>query len=124
MEKQTTEKRVTNCIYQRAIELFKNDGKSNEKEANKAAHNFALALDFIGAGKIITGEAYSLLLRCMNNEFENETELLEYIEQVKRERKPREYSEETKRARLVKKLKALGLNDEQIERALDNGIVE
>lgn len=123
MEKKTTTKRVTNCVYERALEMFKNDGKTETEVAKIGAHNFALALDYIGAGKIITGQARELMTRCLNNEFNSESELIEYIEQVKRERKPREYSEETKRARLIKKMKALGLNDEQIERALNNGIV-
>ena len=116
MEKMDNYKmRVTGCIADRFAVMFETDTQDADVEnVKKYAHNCALALDFIGAGKIRQGEAYNLMLRCLNDEFKDEEELLGYIAQVRAERKKRVLSDETKNKRKAIKLAEMGFNSAQI----------
>lgn len=128
MEKQDNRKmRVTACIKDRFAQLLvtDSDGASTEQIDN-FAHNCALALDFIGAGKIAKDCARELLVRCLNDEYSNESELLAYIENIRVARKPRTLSPETKAKRDAIKLLKTGRYDcakIAVFVGLDEGIV-
>ena len=96
--------RVTQCIADRFAGMFDTDTEGTAEQRASFAHNAALALDFIGVGKIAKGEAYDLLLRAINNEFKDETEILDYISHIRAERKPRQMSETTKAKNTAKML--------------------
>ena len=96
--------RVTGCIADRFAVMFDTDTEGTAEQRANFAHNAALALDFIGAGKIAKGEAYDLLLRAINNEFKDEAEILDYISHIRAERKPRQMSETTKAKNTAKML--------------------
>ena len=101
--------RVTQCIADRFAVMAKTDDPEMRVDnVENFAHNCALALDFIGAGKIAKGEAYDLMLRAINNEFKNEDEIVEYITHIRAERKKREFSVETCAKRDAKKLLKTG----------------
>ena len=104
--------RVTACIKDRFAQLIvtDSDGASTEQIDN-FAHNCALALDFIGAGKIAKDCARELLIRCLNDEYANESELLAYIDNIRTARKPRTLSPETKAKRDAIKLLKTGRYD-------------
>ena len=89
--------RVTGCIFDRFCGMFDTDNEGTAEQRDNFAHNAALALDYIGAGKIASGEAYDLMLRALNNEFKNESEILEYISHIRAARKPRTLSIESKK---------------------------
>lgn len=104
-----TEMRVTACIADRFSVMAKTDApEMSESDVANFAHNCALAIDFIGAGKIKQGECYDLMLRALNNEFKNESEIKEYIATVRADRKKREFSAETCAKRDAKKLLKTG----------------
>lgn len=103
--------RATNCIEERFAVMFDTDTEGTEEQRVNFAHNAALALDFIGAGKIAKGEAYDLMLRALNNEFASESELLEYISHIRAARKQRTYSAESKAKSDAKKLLKTGRYD-------------
>lgn len=88
--------RATKCIADRFAVMFDTDFDGNEQQRKTFAHNAAIALDFIGAGKIAKGEAYDLMLRAINNEFKNESEILDYISHIRVPKKKRETSALTK----------------------------
>lgn len=101
--------RVTQCITERFAVMAKTDSpEMDDKSVENFAHNCALALDFIGAGKIAKGEAYDLILRAINNEFKNEDEIVEYISHIRAERKKKVFSAETNAKRDAKKLLKTG----------------
>lgn len=108
------ELRVTGCIYDRFAVMFDTDNDSDEKQKHNFAHNCALALDYIGAGKIAKGEAYDLMLRAINNDFKNEKEICDYIAQIRAERKKRTMSVYTQAKSKAKKLLKMGFNCSQI----------
>lgn len=107
--------RVTNCIKERFEELLINESNgATAEQVENYAHNCALALDFIGAGKIAEGQAKELLARCINDEFASEAELLDYIANVRSARKKRVMSEETKKKNDAKILLKRGYNTKQV----------
>ena len=113
MEKQDNRKMiVTKCIKDRFAQLLitDSDGATTEQIDN-FAHNCTLALDFIGAGKIAKDCARELLVRCLNDEFENESEVLEYIANIRAPKKHRTLSPETKAKRDAIKLLKTGRYD-------------
>lgn len=117
MEKKDTKQvmRVTNCIKERFEELLINESNgATAEQVENYAHNCALALDFIGAGKIAEGQAKELLTRCINDEFASEAELLDYIANVRSARKKRVMSEETKKKNDAKILLKRGYNTKQV----------
>ena len=112
--------RVTGCIYDRFCGMYDTDiNDGNEQARENFAHNAAIALDFIGAGKIKSGEAYDLMLRAINNEFKNEAEILSYIAEIRTERKKRVMSVETKKKNDAKILLKRGYTTEQVSKFLD-----
>ena len=115
------EQRVTQCIADRFAVMYETDMQDgNEKERDNFAHNCALALDFIGAGKIANGECYDLMLRAINNEFKDEAEIKEYISHIRAERKPRTMSEQSKiKSNIKKLLKVEGITSAQIAMVLN-----
>lgn len=106
----------TNCIKERFDGFF---AEMPENERENASRNCAIALDFIGAGKIKSDEMGVLLTAVINAEFKSEQELLEYISKIRNPRKPREMSQETKEKRFAEKLAKLkayyGIKDEEQE---------
>ena len=111
--------RVTGCIADRFAVMYATDMGAETSGAENFAHNAALALDFIGAGKIASGEAYDLLLRALNNEFKNEDEILEYISHIRAERKPRQTSLATKKKNDAKILLKRGYTTTQVAAFLE-----
>lgn len=113
MEKQDNRKmRVTACIKDRFEQLLITDSEgATAEQVDNFSHNCALALDFIGAGKIAKDCARELLVRCLNDDFANEGELLVYIENIRAARKPRTLSPETKAKRDAIKLLKTGRYD-------------
>ena len=89
--------RVTGCIFDRFCGMFDTDNEGTAEQRDNFAHNAALALDYIGAGKIASGEAYDLMLRALNNDFKDESEILDYISHIRAARKPRTMSVATKK---------------------------
>ena len=105
MEKRTTKYRATACIEQRFAQLLLTDREgATEAQVENFAHNCALALDFIGAGKIAKDNARELLVRCLNDEYKDEAELITYIDNIRAPRKSRELKPETKAMRDAVKL--------------------
>lgn len=89
--------RVTRCIFDRFCGMFDTDNEGTDEQRENFAYNCALALDYIGAGKIAIGEAYDLMLRALNNEFKDEGEIIDYISHIRAARKPRTMSVATKK---------------------------
>lgn len=104
----------TNCIKERFDGFFI---EMPESERETASINCAIALDFIGAGKIKSDEMGTLLSAVINAEFKSEQELLAYIANIRNPRKPRVMSQETREKRFAEKLAKLkekyGMIDEQ-----------
>ena len=96
--------RVTGCIYDRFAVMFDTDNEGTPEQRDNFAYNCALALDFIGAGKIARGEAYDLMLRALNNDFKDTAEIVDYIAHIRAPKKKKEYSHETKARRDAKAL--------------------
>lgn len=117
--------RVTGCIKDRFAVMFDTDTEGTAEQRENFAHNAALALDFIGAGRIAKGEAYDLMLRVLNNEFKDEAELLEYISHIRAQRKPRQTSEATKAKNTTKMLLKRGYTTSDIAKFvnLDEAVV-
>ena len=114
------ETRVTGCIYDRFCTMYDTDiNDGNEKQRHNFAHNAALALDYIGAGKIANEEAYDLMLRALNNEFKDETEILNYISHIRAARKPRTMSLATKKKNDAKILLKRGYTTVQVSTFLE-----
>lgn len=112
--------RVTECIKDRFGVLFDNENNGGTAEQrDNYSHNCALALDFIGAGKIANAQAMELLKRAINNEFESEAEIIEYIAKVRAPRKAKVYTAETVEKRAIIKLMKSGFNTAQIARCLE-----
>ena len=111
--------RVTGCIFDRFCGMFDTDNEGTAEQRDNFAHNAALALDYIGAGKIASGEAYDLLLRALNNEFKNEDEIIEYISHIRAERKPRQTSIATKKKNDAKILLKRGYTTAQVAAFLE-----
>ena len=106
MEKKDNQKRrVTNCIKERFANLLITDSDgATQDQVENFAHNCALALDFIGDGKIAKDNAKELLIRCLNDEFKDEAELITYIDNIRAPHKKRELKPETKAMRDTVKL--------------------
>ena len=111
--------RVTGCIFDRFCGMFDTDNEGTAEQRENFAHNCALALDYIGSGKIAIGEAYDLMLRALNNEFKDESEILDYISHIRAARKPRTISVATKKKNDAKILLKRGYTTAQVAAFLE-----